>query len=363
MKTPTEILLFLIGNSTPEYHEYPVSDRTYVAPGGDTHEGKIKSLLLSCAGTTRYLCPAEMLAEYIGEPVSWYRHLALLHESGVLHFNGVPELGAGYDAMNRHSCYDAARGHVGSNGKSWIAFHVREDRFLHGYEQLCADAEKLGLFDEGVKLREEIASLKAKVEQQRLEIHFQSAPIFSRLECVALEAAREIEQYEHDARTPLTDEQRARAKAAIQALLKAREGESLPPREPTLLEIAERRNSEMVQRGNTIAMKLVDIAREANIPIDTFESLSAHAIVGKLRGEHVSAWSWDSDLRRKCDEMRDGLGVDSLGPYYDSDNHEWRVVTRGGNEAEQRTLDVCAQSWAPSPGEAILRAWKAFQEK
>lgn len=213
------------------------------------------------------------------------------------------------------------------------------------------------------ELREEIANLRAALERKRIELYHHGAPIFSSVECEALRAALDFDSEEAAALPEITDEQRDRVRAMIQARLKERQGKSFPPREPTLVEIAERRLAKAQERNSEVMMKLGDLAREANIPFDEIESLGAYEIVRKIRGERVSAWSWDSDLRSKCDSMRDGLGVEQLGPMYDSDNHEFHVVAIGGDTTTQRVLDVCARSWAPSPSASVLLAWKAYQEK
>lgn len=144
MKTKDEILLFLVRNSTPEYHDFPVSTGTRHRSKGE----RLNTLLLRLSGTTRYKCPTEKLEAFLGEPVSFERHLRPLYEEGTLYFSGIPKPGDLYDSPSYRENFDASQGQVKdySTGQSWVAFWYRENDFLKHNEQIMEDAEALGLF-------------------------------------------------------------------------------------------------------------------------------------------------------------------------------------------------------------------------
>jgi hypothetical protein len=143
-----EILLFLVKNSTPEYHEFPVSSRG--ALEGESKDELLKQLLLALSGTTRYLCPEKALREFLGEPISFERHLRPFHRKGILFFDDCPEKGSFYDSKKYRDLFDGSSGRVQDPGskKTWVAFHYRENDFLEHVEQIEKDAFKLGLFSD-----------------------------------------------------------------------------------------------------------------------------------------------------------------------------------------------------------------------
>lgn len=145
-RTTDEILCFLVRNSTPEYHDFPVSEGPRGFPR--TMAERLQTLLLRCSGTTRYRCPTPIFEEFLGEPVSFERHLRPLMESGALHFNGIAEPGSLYDTPSYRESGDHCRGQIGDykTGESWVAFYYRENKFLDHHEQLEADAASLGLY-------------------------------------------------------------------------------------------------------------------------------------------------------------------------------------------------------------------------
>ena len=145
MRTSDEILVFLIRNSAPEYHEHPVSGDGDVAER--TPAERLEALLLRVSGTTRYKCPVESLEAFLGESVSFERHLRPLHESGALHFNGVPEAGSYFDKLRYRGARDGVTGRVTdyATRREWVAFHVRGNDFLAHHKQIVDDARNLGL--------------------------------------------------------------------------------------------------------------------------------------------------------------------------------------------------------------------------
>ena len=143
-RTTDEILCFLVRNSAPEYHDFPVSE-SHVPR---TLAERLQALLLRCSGTTRYRCPTPLLEEFLGEPVSFERHLRPLMESGALHFNGVAEPGSFYDSPSYREIFDHSTGRIKNykTGESWVSFYYRENKFLDHHDQLEADAASLGLY-------------------------------------------------------------------------------------------------------------------------------------------------------------------------------------------------------------------------
>jgi hypothetical protein len=149
-RTPDEILLFLVRNSKPEYHEYPVSDRTSCNDprcSPRTRREKLNALLLCCSGTTRYKCPVPALEAFLGETLSFEKHLRALADEGTLWFNEQwvhdPETTKADRAI-----HDAVGGQVKDyeTGQSWVAFHYRENEFLSHSYAIEKDADALGLY-------------------------------------------------------------------------------------------------------------------------------------------------------------------------------------------------------------------------
>jgi hypothetical protein len=150
MPTSLEILGFLVKNSKPEYHPYPVSaDKNLNDPEiGHIHpDERLEALLLRCSGTTRYLCEENALGAFLGEGVSFEKHLRPLIDLGIC-FTDVPKAGDFYDSASYRKAFDHATGRVTDyrTRTSWVAFHYRENNFLPHYNALTDDAERLGLF-------------------------------------------------------------------------------------------------------------------------------------------------------------------------------------------------------------------------
>ena len=118
---------------------------------------RLLNLLLSLSGVTRYLCPEEKLAMYLGEPVSFEKHLRPLMEEGTLYFAGVPDPGGYFDSLSYREAFDHSTGRIAdySGGKepwpTWIAFWYRENDFLKDVRNIEEDAVKLGLLPKGGK--------------------------------------------------------------------------------------------------------------------------------------------------------------------------------------------------------------------
>jgi len=148
-KTSDDILLFLVKNSKPEYHEYPVEGKPLQQ--GDrplTKDQKLYDLLLSVSGTTRYLCPLDQFEDFLGEEYSFEKHLRPLYESGTLYFAGIPSNGDFYDSKEYRKAFSASTGIVCSDYKNktrWVAFHYRENEFLSNMDKLVENALKLGV--------------------------------------------------------------------------------------------------------------------------------------------------------------------------------------------------------------------------
>ncbi|CAB4196702.1 hypothetical protein UFOVP1290_222 [uncultured Caudovirales phage] len=155
-KSSDQILLFLVKNSTPEYHSTwgDSMHKTYIERDKYTPNKKKRSkkeklhdLLLRLSGTTRYICESKKLEKFLGEKISFEKHLRKLHEDGILCFDGVPEKGDFYDTPNYRVIFDNATGQIGDYklNKSWVAFSYREDKVLDDFADILKDAEDLGL--------------------------------------------------------------------------------------------------------------------------------------------------------------------------------------------------------------------------
>lgn len=152
-KSSDQILLFLVKNSVPEYHIYTVSHMHDVsksfAPNQKrkSKKEKLEDLLLSLSGTNRYICDSEKLEEFLGEKISFEKHLRKIHDAGILDFNGVPEKGSFYDSPNYRKNADHTNGQVYDYKikKKWVAFHYKKNDFLNDYCKILEDAKDLGL--------------------------------------------------------------------------------------------------------------------------------------------------------------------------------------------------------------------------
>lgn len=141
MKLSDKVLLFLVKNSKPEYHECFVSStHDYLDnPKEKTKKEKLQDLLLSVSGTTRYCCESLELEKFLGEQISWKKHLLPLQKNKILYFEGSS---SGDDKL-----WDAHKGQVKdyTTGISYVAFHYKENDFLKSYDQIKENAEKLKL--------------------------------------------------------------------------------------------------------------------------------------------------------------------------------------------------------------------------
>lgn len=149
MKTPDEILLFIVKNSKPEYHVFPVSGiKNYLnPPKKKTKKEKRDDLLLRLSGVTRYLCESKKLEQFLGEQINFEKHLRSLHEDGVLYFNGVPEKNSFYDTEKYREIVSKTTGQI-KDYKSdicHVAFYYKENNFLQDYYNIKENADELGL--------------------------------------------------------------------------------------------------------------------------------------------------------------------------------------------------------------------------
>ncbi len=210
-----------------------------------------------------------------------------------------------------------------------------------------------------------ISRLRAQVEELRQRLFFQGNPqVLSDLEIQGVLVGREIEAEEPE--IVITDEQRDRVRAEIQKRLAARSKNPVR-REPTMRELLQKQLTAVDSVNGILTMHLCDLCREVGIPVpQNLENFSPRALVQAARGQkkekYIQEWAWDSELRFNCDKMRDALGVEQFGPFYDSDNHDWRMVALGGNTTSQRVLDIIARSYQPSPTACIRAAMIAFNE-
>lgn len=147
-KSPDEILLFLVKNSMPEYHIFPVS-----ADPNTNHiweRSPLEKLLLRLSGNIRFTCPLEIFEKFVGESYSFEKHLSVLYEQKILFVTAVR-----FDET--HGTYKKSANHTTGliknyeTGISYIAFYYRENKFLEDFDNILDDAEKLGLFKEEKK--------------------------------------------------------------------------------------------------------------------------------------------------------------------------------------------------------------------
>ncbi len=210
-----------------------------------------------------------------------------------------------------------------------------------------------------------ISRLRAQVEELRQQLFFQGNPqVLSDLELQGVLAGRELQKEEPE--IVITDEQRDRVRAEIQKRIAARPKVSVP-REPTMRELLQKRLTAVESVNGILQMHFGDLCREVGVPVpQNPDNFSPRSIVQAARGtkdeRYIREWAWDSELRFGCDKMRDALGVEQFGPFYDSDNHDWRMIAIGGNTTSQRVLDIIARSYQPSPTACIRAAMTAFNE-
>lgn len=149
-KSPDEILLFLVKNSMPEYHIFPVSADPNANHIWAWERSPLERLLLRLSGNTRFTCPLEIFEKFVGESYSFEKHLRALYEQKILFVTGVRLDGT-------HGTYEKSADHTTGliknykTGVSYVTFHYRENNFLDDFDNILDDAEKLGLFKEEKK--------------------------------------------------------------------------------------------------------------------------------------------------------------------------------------------------------------------
>ena len=142
-RTNDEILLFLVRNSRPEY-------RAIVVPKKPPRKRskRLYDALLNLSGMPRYNCPTKKFEKFLGEPVSFERHLRPLHEEGTLRFQ-IASPGDYYDSPKYRRAFDASNGqtHDYRRGISYVTFQYRtkENDFLRHHDRLLRAARKLDL--------------------------------------------------------------------------------------------------------------------------------------------------------------------------------------------------------------------------
>jgi len=183
------------------------------------------------------------------------------------------------------------------------------------------------------------------------------------LEFLALLEARKIEKEFPEPPLELTEEQKTIARKRIRERLANRPANP-PSREETKLDILHKRIDALAHINSTLVLHFSDLCREIGIPTPQNPAdFDPRVAVCAARGggdSYIREWRWDSELRKACDTMRDGLGVEQFGPFYDSDNHEWVMVAIGGNHNSQRVLDIIAMSHQVSPTACIRSAFSAY---
>jgi hypothetical protein len=107
----------------------------------------LHDLLLRLSGATRYICESKKLKKFLGEEISFEKHLRKLHEDGILYFSDIPEKGDFYDTPKYRKIFDKTNGQIGDykTRQSWVAFFYREDKVLDDFYDILQDAKDLGL--------------------------------------------------------------------------------------------------------------------------------------------------------------------------------------------------------------------------
>lgn len=158
-KSKDEILLFLVRNSTPGSF-LPVSQNEF-GDGEEDENGELKKisscsrnsklnvLLLRLSGNVRFICELSKLEEFLGEELSFEKHLRGLYEEGTLLFS-VAEKGSFYDSEDYRKAFDKTTGRIKDykTEMSWVAFWYRENKFLDEFNKIVENAEELWLYDE-----------------------------------------------------------------------------------------------------------------------------------------------------------------------------------------------------------------------
>lgn len=211
-----------------------------------------------------------------------------------------------------------------------------------------------------------IARLEAALEEARLTVYYTSAMVFTPEEILGLQLGREAFLAATDEHVELTEEERERARTRIRGLLKEAEGKPRPPVGPTKMELVERARAAEHARNETLLMFFGDLHRQAGLPVPKkIEDTDLFELIRVIRGEpektFVHEWSWDSGLRSSCTKMRDALGVTTVGPIYDADNHGWTMAVIGTPADGMRPLALrVAEVREVSPQAAIRRASALF---
>lgn len=211
-----------------------------------------------------------------------------------------------------------------------------------------------------------ITRLEAALEEARMTVYYTSAMVFSREEILGLQLGREAFLAPTDEHVELTEEELERARARIRERLKEAKGKPRPPVEPTRLEIVERARAAEHTRNQTLLMFFGDLHRQAGLPVPKkIEDTDLFELIRVIRGEpektFIHEWSWDSGLRSSCTKMRDALGVTTVGPMYDADNHGWTMAVIGAPAEGMRPLALrVAEVREVSPQAAIRRASALF---
>lgn len=118
-----DLFAFLLQHAEPEYRAVASS-----ATNDALRDDRLRCLLLLVSGTTRYRVPLPAVEKFLGEQVSFEKHLRPL--MGMIHFCGTD--GRIMDYKTR---------------EQWIAFRVGGNEFLEHYGALISEATRLGLFD------------------------------------------------------------------------------------------------------------------------------------------------------------------------------------------------------------------------
>lgn len=144
MKTPDEVLVFLIRNATPDAFQ-PV---TAPSVEGSPPVYPLHDLLLRLTPVTRYRVPLPDFEVFLGEKFSFERHLRSLQDDGTLEF-GVADPGTFYDSPTYRAAFDHCNGLCSEHkaGKIWVKFLVRthKNEFLERFRGVLQNAQDLGL--------------------------------------------------------------------------------------------------------------------------------------------------------------------------------------------------------------------------
>lgn len=144
MKTPDEVLVFLIRNATPDAF-LPV---TPPRVEGSPPVYPLHDLLLRLTPVTRYRVPLPDFEAFLGERYSFEKHCRALQDDGTLEF-GVADPGTHYDSPTYRAAFDHSNGLCSDHkaGKTWVKFLVRthKNEFLERFRGVLQNAQDLGL--------------------------------------------------------------------------------------------------------------------------------------------------------------------------------------------------------------------------